>query len=158
MLDIANGSSLIVRNMQLGGFSGNAINDHNTGRSLSPGASAVITDYSTQNACCALASYFTSLDASGIKNDKGLQLFDATATCTTAASVGATCTTASIPLPVAEPDTNYRVVCTGKGGGSGVAVIQSIINSSATQFTITIAALTAAAATFPSYDCMVGHN
>jgi len=39
-----------------------------------------------------------------------------------------------------------------------VSVIQSIINSSATQFTITIAALTAAAATFPSYDCMVGHN
>jgi hypothetical protein len=159
MIEIANGTSLIARNIQLGGYSGNGINDHNPGHgSVSPGASAVITDYSTQNVCCALASYFTSLDASGIKNDKGLQLFDATATCTTAASVGATCTTASIPLPVAEPDTNYRVVCTGKGGGSGVAVIQSIINSSATQFTITIAALTAAAATFPSYDCMVGHN
>ena len=157
MVDIGANSSLIIRNLQVGG-SGNGINDHNAGRgTISPGWNGVITDYSTENVCCALASYFTSLDASGIKNDKGLQLFDTTASCTTAAYVGATCTTAPITLPVAEPDTNYRVVCTGKGA-TNVPVVTSTTNSSPTQFTITIAALTAAPASFNSFDCMVGHN
>ena len=87
----------------------------------------------------------------------GLQIFNTTTTCTTAASVGATCTTAAITLPVAEADTAYRVVCTGKGL-TAVPVVIATTNSSATQFTITIAALTAVAASFASYDCLVGHN
>jgi hypothetical protein len=87
----------------------------------------------------------------------GLQIFNTTTTCTTAASAGATCTTAAISLPVAEADTSYRVVCTGKGI-TNVPVVIATTNSSATQFTITIAAITAAAATFTSYDCLAGHN
>lgn len=87
----------------------------------------------------------------------GLQLFNTTTTCTTGASVGAICTTGAITLPVAEADTAYRVVCTGKGV-TNVPVVIAATNSSATQFTITIAALTAAAASFTSYDCTVGHN
>lgn len=87
----------------------------------------------------------------------GLQIFNTTTTCTTGASVGATCTTAAISLPVAEADTSYRIACTGKGL-TNVPVVIAATNSSATQFTITIAALTAAAASFASYDCIVGHN
>jgi hypothetical protein len=156
MLDIANGSSLVVRNMQLGGFSGNAINDHNTGRSLSPGASAVITDYSTQNVCCALASYFTSLDVSGIKNDKGLQLFETATTCSTGARINNPCTTAEITLPVGYSDTNYRVSCTGLGP-TNFPQLQTVTKSN-TAFTITVNNLTAAPASYTSFDCIVGHN
>jgi hypothetical protein len=87
----------------------------------------------------------------------GLQIFNTTTTCTTAGSVGATCTTGAISLPVAEADTSYRVTCTGKGP-TAVPVISTIANSSATQFTITIAALTAVAASFTSFDCIAGHN
>ena len=87
----------------------------------------------------------------------GLEIFNTTTTCTTAASVGATCTTAAISLPVAQADTSYRINCTGKGL-TNVPVVIGTTNSSATQFTITIAALTAAAATFSSYDCIAGHN
>jgi hypothetical protein len=90
-------------------------------------------------------------------NGTALQVFNTTTTCTTAASVGAICTTAAITLPVAEADTSYRAVCTGKGL-TGVPVVIATTNSSATQFTITIAALTAVAASFASYDCTVGHN
>jgi hypothetical protein len=94
---------------------------------------------------------------SGITNNKGLQIFNTTTTCRTAASVGATCTTAAVTLPVAEADTSYRVVCVGKGI-TNVPVVIATTNSSASQFTITIAAITAAAATFTSYDCTAGHN
>ena len=90
-------------------------------------------------------------------NGTALQFFNTTTTCTTGASVGATCTTAAITLPAAEADTAYRVACTGKGL-TAVPVVIATTNSSATQFTITIAALTAAAASFTSYDCLVGHN
>lgn len=92
-----------------------------------------------------------------VTNGTGLQIFNTTTTCTTGASVGATCTTAAISLPVAEADTSYRVACTGKGL-TNVPVVIATANSSATQFTITIAALTAAAASFTSYDCVAGHN
>lgn len=92
-----------------------------------------------------------------LTNGTGLQVFNTTTTCTTAASVGATCTTAAISLPVAEADISYRVVCIGKSI-TNVPVVIATTNSSTTQFTITIAALTAAAATFSSYDCMAGHN
>lgn len=98
-----------------------------------------------------------SFTSTGITSRTGLQIFNTTTTCTTGASVGATCTTAAINLPVAEPDTSYRLVCTGKGL-TNVPVVIATTNSSATQFTITIAALTAAAASFASYDCVAGHN
>jgi hypothetical protein len=97
----------------------------------------------------------TSLAA--ITNATGFQVFNTTTTCTTAATAGATCTTAAISLPVAEADTSYRVTCTGKGP-TNVPVVGWTTNSSASQFTITIVAITAAAATFTSYDCVAGHN
>jgi hypothetical protein len=104
------------------------------------------------------ATKLTSLDSVAITNDKGIQLFNTTTTCTTAASVGATCTTAAISLPVAEADTSYRVVCIAKPAFTAVPVVIGTTNSSATQFTITIAALTAVAASAASYDCTAGHN
>lgn len=97
------------------------------------------------------------ISQTGIVNQPGLQIFNTTTTCTTAATVGSTCTTAAITLPVADADTSYRISCTGKGP-TGVPAIVATANSSATQFTITIAALTAAAASYASYDCMAGHN
>jgi hypothetical protein len=89
----------------------------------------------------------------------GLQIFNTTTTCTTGASVGSTCTTANITLPVAEIDTNYRPICSGIGNGvTNVPVVVYATVVSNTQFTITIATLTASAASFSSYTCFVGHN
>jgi hypothetical protein len=104
-----------------------------------------------------LVRFPNSVQIGAVSNFNGLQIFNTTTTCTTGASVGATCTTAAITLPVAEADTSYRVVCTGKGL-TNVPVVIATTNSSASQFTITIAALTAAAASFASYDCTAGHN
>lgn len=100
---------------------------------------------------------FTSPTISLLTNGTGIQIFNTSTTCTTGASVGATCTTSAISLPVAEADTSYRVSCTGKGV-TNVPVVIATTNSSASQFTITVAALTAAAASFSSYDCVAGHN
>jgi hypothetical protein len=99
----------------------------------------------------------TSPTVNHLTNGTGVQIFNTTTTCTTAASAGATCTTAAITLPVAEADTSYRIACTGKGP-KNVPTVVATTNSSATQFTITIAAITAAAATYSSYDCVAGHN
>jgi hypothetical protein len=93
---------------------------------------------------------------SAIGNGKGLQLFNTATTCTTAASIGAICTTAAITLPVAYADTNYRLSCTGQTP-TNVPIVQTYAKSNTT-FTITIAALTAAAATFVNYDCSAVHN
>lgn len=100
---------------------------------------------------------FPNASMTGVTNDTGLQVFNTTTTCTTGAGVGNICTTAAITLPVAEADTSYRLVCTGKGL-TNVPVVIATTNSSASQFTITIAALTAAAASFASFDCVAGHN
>jgi hypothetical protein len=85
-----------------------------------------------------------------------LQFLSTATTCTTGAAIGAICTTGTITLPFAEQDTNYRLVCTGLGP-TNVPIVQTVTKSSAS-FTITIAALTAAAASFSSYDCILGHN
>lgn len=92
----------------------------------------------------------------GLTNGTGLQLFNTATTCTTGASIGAVCTTASITLPVAYADTNYRAICIGLTP-TNVPIVQTVTKSNTT-FTITIAALTAAAATFTSYDCQATHN
>jgi hypothetical protein len=60
------------------------------------------------------------LSVASITNGPGLQIFNTSTTCSTGASVGATCTTANITLPVTEPDTNYRMWCTGRGFASGI--------------------------------------
>lgn len=92
----------------------------------------------------------------GVTNGTGLQLFSTSTTCTTGAAIGDTCTSASITLPVAYADTNYRLSCTGLGP-TNVPIVETYTKSNTT-FTITIAALTAAAATFSSYDCSAHHN
>ena len=94
---------------------------------------------------------------SGLTNGSGLQLFNTTTTCTTAATAGAQCTTALITLPVAYTDTNYRLVCSGLTP-TGVPVISNPTKSSATQFTLTITAITAVAASYGSFDCTTSHN
>jgi len=115
------------------------------------------TTGSSHNLVLDTGATLTTPTFNSITSGKGLQIFNTTTTCTTGNTVGATCTTGAISLPVAETDTAYRVVCTGKGL-TNVPVVIATANSSASQFTITIAALTAAAASFASYDCIAGHN
>ena len=98
-----------------------------------------------------------AISLNGIANQTGLQLFNTTTACTTAAKAGATCTTAAISLPVTEPDTSYKISCTGHGPTNVPTIVATTISSSS-QFTITIAAITAAAATYSSFDCVAGHN
>jgi hypothetical protein len=95
----------------------------------------------------------------GVINGTGLQLFTVTpgaGTCPTVASIGALCTTGNITLPVAYSDTNYRLSCTVLSP-TNVAIVETYTKSNTT-FTVTIAALTAAAANFGSFDCMAVHN
>lgn len=91
-----------------------------------------------------------------ITNGKGLQLFNSTTTCTTAASAGANCTTGAISLPVAYSDTNYRLSCTGLSP-TNEPLVQTYTKSN-TSFTITLVAVTAGAATYGSFDCTADHN
>lgn len=114
------------------------------------GSNPITFDANTGNASVA------SLTTGAITNAKGLQVFSTNTTCTTAASVGAVCTTAAITLPIAYADTNYRLACVGQTP-TNVPIVQTDTKSNST-FTITIAALTAAAATFTSYDCWAAHN
>jgi hypothetical protein len=158
IVDIANGASAVLNEITGSSISTNIINDHNTGGKVITGPAGTLVKTYTTNPYVTQKSYLVAPSVTGLTNDTGLQVFNSTTTCTTAASVGATCTTAAITLPVAEPDNSFRIVCTGKGGATGVPVVESITNTSATQFTITIAALTAAAASFNAYDCTVGHN
>lgn len=77
--------------------------------------------------------------------------------CTTAGSVGATCTSGALTWSNTLVDTSYFPECTFDGATTNVPVIQSVTKTSATQFTITIAALTAAAAT-GSVTCLAYHT
>lgn len=98
----------------------------------------------------------SGLKINSVNNGQGLQLLNSATTCTTGAAIGATCTTASIALPVAYSDTAYRLVCTGLGP-TAAPIVETVTKSNGS-FTITVAALTAVAASFSSFDCMVAHN
>jgi hypothetical protein len=117
---------------------------------------ALVTPTITSGGSWAGSPTLTTPTLTGLSNGTGDQLFNVTNTCTTAASAGATCTTAAETLPVAYGDTSYRVVCVGLAP-TNIPVIQTVTKSNTT-FTITIASLTAAAATYTSYDCRAGHN
>jgi hypothetical protein len=101
---------------------------------------------------------------SGITNGGGFEHFSVcgtnctvtVATCTTAATAGATCST-TFTMPVAMADNAYHPVCTGVVIASG-APIPVVSNKTATQLTVTTIAATAAAAGFGEYDCNVTHN
>lgn len=75
---------------------------------------------------------------------KGFQSLRNAGGCATAAAVGATCTTALMSWTVAPSDLLYTPVCT-LSSPTGVPTISSITTTT-TGFTVTIAALTAAAA------------
>jgi hypothetical protein len=86
----------------------------------------------------------------------GMQHIRGAVGCTTAAAAGATCTSAAQTWAVAFPDTNYTLSCTLDGITSGVPAIVTV-GRSAGSFTISIAALTAVAAT-ANYDCVALHD
>lgn len=98
----------------------------------------------------------TTPTIAGVTNGTGLQLFNTATTCTTAATISTPCTTASINLPVAYSDTNYRLICTPLSP-TNFPQLQTVTKSN-TSFTITLNNLTAAAATYSSYDCVAHHN
>lgn len=97
-----------------------------------------------------------NLSLAGITNNTGFQAFNTTISCTTGPLAGASCTTPAIALPVGYSDTNYRLTCTGLSP-TNVPGLQTVTKSNTT-FTITIVAITAAAATYGSYDCTAVHN
>ena len=90
-----------------------------------------------------------------VSNDTGLQTVTAAVGCTTAATVGATCTSSAIAWTVPFADTAYRLTCT-LNNPTGVPVLSSV-NKAIGSFTVTIAALTAAKAT-GNIDCIAMHN
>lgn len=68
--------------------------------------------------------------------------------CTTAVVAGAVCTSASnISWSSTMPDANYRAYCNFQGARTGNAVVATVNNVSASQFTITIVAIIAIAST-----------
>src|SRR5437016_13335230 len=91
-----------------------------------------------------------------LSNGTGHQAFNTATTCTTAATINTPCTTAAITLPVGYSDTNYRLVCSGLTRTNFPQIIDYA--KSNTTFTITLNNLTAAAATYGSFDCIVAHN
>jgi hypothetical protein len=99
---------------------------------------------------------FRRISIGGFANDVGIQIFNAATTCTTAEAAGSTCTTAAIALPVAYSDTNYRLVCSGLSPTNVPTIVGA--TKSTTSFSLTIAAITAAPATYDSFDCIAEHN
>lgn len=97
----------------------------------------------------------TDTKFNGIINNSGTgwkHIHSAT-TCTTGAAVGATCTTAAISWNgTAFANTNYDLTCTLSGTLTNVPVVIGTTKSTGS-FTVTIAALTAAAATYAEVDC-----
>jgi hypothetical protein len=96
-----------------------------------------------------------NLSFNGVTNATGLQIFNTATSCTTAATINTPCTTASISLPVAYTDTNYRLGCSGLTRTNFPQIID--YTKSNTTFTITLNNLTAAAATYANFDCWVTH-
>jgi hypothetical protein len=92
----------------------------------------------------------------GANGLSSVQAFRAGSVCTTAASVGATCGT-TVTLPVAYPDANYTAVCVGLAG-TNVPVPSGVSSVTASTFAFSIVAITAAAATFASLECVTIHD
>jgi hypothetical protein len=92
----------------------------------------------------------------GANGARATQAWRQGSVCTTAASVGASCSTAAT-LPAAYPDTNYTVVCVGDTGTQ--APVPSGVSAKTTSgFNFSIVAVSAAAATFSSLDCIAIHD
>ncbi|HWY07251.1 MAG TPA: hypothetical protein VNY24_10350 [Candidatus Acidoferrales bacterium] len=98
----------------------------------------------------------TTPTLTGVTNGTGLQLFNTATSCTTAPTINTRCTTGAITLPVGYSDMNYRLQCQGVGP-TNFPQLQTVTKSNTT-FTITLNNLTAAAATYSSFDCSAVHN
>jgi hypothetical protein len=77
------------------------------------------------------------------------------ASCTTAAGIGSTCTN-TYSWTTTFADANYTPVCWGQAGSNFPILYQSSFNAAGV--TITVAAMTAAAAQFASVDCIALHD
>lgn len=84
----------------------------------------------------------------------GLQHLHGAVGCTTTATAGATCTSSAQAWGVPFVDTNYTLTCS-LDTATGVPVVTSEAKST-TSFTVTIAAVTAVAAT-ANFDCIAMH-
>jgi hypothetical protein len=93
-------------------------------------------------------------NAGGTHSDSGFtQSKRSMAGCTTAASIGGTCAIpVTVTWPVAFADTNYSVSCQGTG------IMGSVTAKSTTSITVQTMALTAAAASFQTIDCIAQHD
>lgn len=77
------------------------------------------------------------------------------ASCTTGAAIGSTCTT-TYSWTTAFADTSYTPVCWGQAGSNFPILYMSTFTASGV--TITVAAMTAAAAQFGSVECIAAHD
>lgn len=95
----------------------------------------------------------------GTHADSGFIQSAAAAGCTTAASIGGICVTpTTITWPTAFADTNYKVACQGVGVLTNFPIISSATIGAAASITVQTMALTAAAASFGTINCIAIHN
>lgn len=126
-----------------------SINQTNSGSTISFAATVNHLGVSTFNA---KPVFNIGVDPNGT----GVKILRAAVGCTTAASVGAVCTSSAQTWGgSAWADANYNLLCT-LSNPTGVPVVSSVSRTTTT-FTITVAALTAVAAT-GDYNCVGVHN
>jgi hypothetical protein len=97
---------------------------------------------------------------SGISSGSGIKHQRFGVSCTTAAAIGAACNS-TYTWTSSFADANYSVVCTGDGRAGGALGVPVVINANsigASTFLVSIAAFSAAAAQFPSVDCIAFHD
>lgn len=87
------------------------------------------------------------------------QVKRAVAGCTTAASIGGVCASPiTVTWPVSFADTNYSVVCTPNGAATNLPSAPYWTAKAVGTATINYYAVTAAAASWPSIDCVAVHD
>jgi hypothetical protein len=90
-------------------------------------------------------------------NPSGFKHMRAASTCTTAATIGSTCTF-TVPLPGnAFPDTSFTSTCTGAGTTTGVPIL-TVNAATPSELTLQIQAGSAEAATVDSVACIAVHD
>lgn len=98
-------------------------------------------------------------NSAGTHSDSGFYQTASASGCTTAASIGGVCGTATtITWPVAFADANYKVTCIGSGAITNFPIIGSVTTRIAASATVQTMALTAAAASFATIECTAVHN
>lgn len=95
--------------------------------------------------------------STGVTSGSGFKHQRFGASCTTGASVGASCNTA-VTWTVAFADANYSAVCTVNGITSGVPTQINVNSKTGAGMNISIAALTAVAAQASGFDCIAVHD